>query len=224
MATSNHIHLLVVDDSDRDVIPRSMQLVAGRTGQEYNQRKSRKGAFWEDRYHATAVERGAHLFQCLVYIDLNMVRAGVVNHPAEWAFSGYNEIQEPRQRKALIDYDKLRNVLGIESYDLLKASHREWVEEFLGTGNNSHESKWTQSIAALLNALSDLTGVGSKEFVEKTRAKLGIRAKGRRVIGYEEAYELREPQAPYGDNFDVKTGGLRFENTYLWNIFPDILT
>jgi putative transposase len=41
-----------------DAIPRTMQLVAGRTGQEYNQRKKRKGAFREDRYHATAVEEG----------------------------------------------------------------------------------------------------------------------------------------------------------------------
>ena len=55
MLTSNHVHLLVVDDGDRDVIPNSMQLVAGRTGQEYNQRKGRKGAYWEDRYHATAL-------------------------------------------------------------------------------------------------------------------------------------------------------------------------
>jgi hypothetical protein len=28
----------------------------------------------------------------MVYIDLNMVRAGGVNHPSEWPFSGYNEI------------------------------------------------------------------------------------------------------------------------------------
>jgi len=74
IVTSNHIHLPVVDDGDRDVIPRSVQLVAGRTGQEYNQRKNRKGAFWEDRYHATAVERGDHLFCCLVYIDLHPVK------------------------------------------------------------------------------------------------------------------------------------------------------
>jgi putative transposase len=76
MVTSNHIHLLVVGNKDQEVIPRSIQLIAGRTGQEYNQRKGRKGAFWEDRYHATAVDSGIHLIQCLVYIDLNMVRAG----------------------------------------------------------------------------------------------------------------------------------------------------
>lgn len=51
MVTSNHIHLLV-----RHVIPPSMQLIAGRTAQEYNQRKGRQGAFREDRYHATAIE------------------------------------------------------------------------------------------------------------------------------------------------------------------------
>jgi len=84
MVTSNHVHLLVVDDGERDVIPNSLKLVAGRTGQEYNQRKNRKGAYWKDRYHATAVESGDHLARCMVYIDINMVRAGVVDHPSQW--------------------------------------------------------------------------------------------------------------------------------------------
>ena len=78
MVTYNHIHLLVAGDDNRDVIPKSMQLIAGRTGQEYNLRKNRNGAFWEDRYHATAIEDADHFFRCCAYIDLNMVRAGVV--------------------------------------------------------------------------------------------------------------------------------------------------
>ena len=52
-----------------------MQLIAGRTVQEYNQRKNRHGAFWEDRCNATAVEADERLHRWLVYIDLNMVRA-----------------------------------------------------------------------------------------------------------------------------------------------------
>ncbi len=78
MVTSKHIHVLVRDNGETDVIPRSIQLIAGRTGQEFNQRKNRKGAYWEDRYHATAVEIDGHLVQCLVYLDMDMVRAGVV--------------------------------------------------------------------------------------------------------------------------------------------------
>src|SRR5919106_5307151 len=45
------IHLLV-KDTGGGVIPPSNQLIAGRTAQEYNQRKNRHGAFWQDRYHA----------------------------------------------------------------------------------------------------------------------------------------------------------------------------
>jgi putative transposase len=131
--TSNHIHLLVRDNGGRDVIPRSIQLIAGMTGQEFNQRKSRKGAYWEDRYHATAVETDEHLTQCLVYIDLNMVRAGAVRHPSEWEFCGYNETQKPRERYGLIDYEGLRRLFGFRSiYDFAEA-HRGWVEKsFLG--------------------------------------------------------------------------------------------
>ena len=69
MVTSNHTHLLVYDRDGGDVISKSIQLLAGRVGQEYNERKNRKGAFWQDRYHATAVETGEHLMNCIVYID-----------------------------------------------------------------------------------------------------------------------------------------------------------
>jgi len=105
--TSNHIHLLVVD-TDQNVIPQSMQLIAGRTAQEYNQRKNRKGAFWEDRYHATAVQTDRHLLSCMIYIDLNMVRAGVIKHPSEWKTGGYNEVIHPPERYARIDQIRLQ--------------------------------------------------------------------------------------------------------------------
>jgi putative transposase len=89
--------LIVKDDGESNIIPQSIGLIAGRTAQENNRRKLRKGAFWEDRYHSTAIETGEHLLRCLVYIDLNMVRAGVVRHPSELPHGGYNEIQTPDQ-------------------------------------------------------------------------------------------------------------------------------
>ena len=85
--TSNHVHLLVLDRG-RDEFAASLQLIAGRTGQSFNQRKRRRGAFWEDRYHATAVDTVEYLARCVVYIDLNMVRAGVVRHPRDWGEAG----------------------------------------------------------------------------------------------------------------------------------------
>ena len=63
-----------------------MQLVSGATGQAYNRRKNRKGAFWEDRFYTTVIEDGVHLLRCMAYIELNMVRAGAVKHPKDWEF------------------------------------------------------------------------------------------------------------------------------------------
>jgi putative transposase len=106
VVTSNHIHLLV-KDTNQHAIAKSLQLIAGRTAQEYNQRKQRKRAFWEDRYHATAIASDEHFLRFLVYIDMNMVRAGVVKHPAEWAHGGYREIQLSPKRYRIIDITAL---------------------------------------------------------------------------------------------------------------------
>ena len=116
--------LLPIGYSWRELIDISLQLIAGRTAQEYNRRKNRKGAFWEDRYHATAIEGADYLFRCLVYIDLNMVRAGVVNHPSEWPYGGYHEIQAPRRKCAVVAYEKLAEKAGFQSYEKFRKAHR----------------------------------------------------------------------------------------------------
>ena len=203
--TSNHVHLLVRDKGHREVIPKSIQLIAGRTGQQFNKRKNRKGAYWEDRYHATAVEADKHLFQCLVYIDLNMVRAGVVEHPSEWEFCGYNEILAPRKRYALIDYEGLRTLLNFESIKDLAAAYGGWIEESLGRGNSLRDGKWTESVA-----------VGSEAFVTITKETLGDRAEGRAVIGGDGSYELRESPAAYRGIFGYENELLRPQNEYFW--------
>ena len=77
-----------------------------------------------------------------------MVRSGIVDHPSQWPFCGYNEIQEPKRKNVLIDYEKLRASLGLESYDLVKYYHKKWVEECLGNGKNIREDKWSGSVAA----------------------------------------------------------------------------
>ncbi len=121
--TSNHIHLLVYDRG-RGEIAQGMQLIAGRTGQEYNRRKGRRGAFWEDRYHATAVDTESYLARCLVYIDLNRVRAGVVPHPMYWEFGGFREIQNPPARYGGVDLNALKDLLGIKTVAERQHVHR----------------------------------------------------------------------------------------------------
>ena len=130
IVTSKNIHLLN-KDTGSNVISNSIQLIAGRSAQQYNQRKARHGAFWEDRYHATAVEVDEHLHRCLVYIDLNRVRAGVVTHPSNWAHSGYREIHNPPKRYGIIDVRQLSALCGFSEVAAFQQAHRDWVEDTL---------------------------------------------------------------------------------------------
>ena len=88
-----------------------------------------------------------------------------------WSFSSYNRIRRPRRKNVLIDDEKLRKLIESVSYDQLKSSHRGWIDEYLGNGTKSRQDEWTDSIA-----------VASKSFIEKVKALLGFKAKGRDII------------------------------------------
>jgi REP-associated tyrosine transposase len=189
VVTSNHIHLLVRDTGE-GVVAQSLQLVAGRTAQEYNQRKARNGAFWEDRYHATAVETDEHLWHCLVYVDLNMVRAGAAKHPSEWAHGGYREIQDPPERYRLIDLAQLSRLCGFSRVGDFQRAHRQWIEHALGCEALQRDEHWSEAIA-----------VGSQDFVEKMKRELGGMARHREVDQAQGMYSLREPRSAYNTTF-----------------------
>ena len=136
-----------------------------------------------------------------------MVRAGVVSHPSMWPFSGYSEIQEPRRKNILIDYEKLRRLIGAGSYDQLRTSHGGWVEDYSGKTAKDRQDKWTGSIA-----------VGSRSFINKVKVLLGFRANGRKVEGVEKGYQPREGPARYNVLFEAEKGDICPKKAYLWNI------
>jgi len=89
--TSNHVHLVVHGD-DCERVGLLMYLAAGAFAQHLNRRKGFEGSVWEHPYQCTIIQDGQHLLRCLRYVDLNMVRAGVVTHPAQWRWCGYDEL------------------------------------------------------------------------------------------------------------------------------------
>ena len=58
----------------------------------YNQRHNRRGTLWGERFKSVIVENGETLINCLAYIDLNPLRAGIVDRPEEyrWNSLGYH--------------------------------------------------------------------------------------------------------------------------------------
>jgi REP-associated tyrosine transposase len=198
--TSNHVHLLVRDGGAGE-IERSMQLIAGCTGQAYNRRKHRRGAFWEDCYHATAVDTDEYLARCLVYIDLNMVRAGAVDHPREWQESGYQEIQSRTARYRIIDREALCDLLGVADEDLARVRN-DWIESRLGRGNVEREKRWSEAVA-----------VGGRTFVERVQDELAARARYRCVEDIDGLSVLRDGGERYWPQVGVEIGALSSKMT-----------
>ena len=161
----------IASPAGETAIARALQLMQGRVAQEYNHRKGRHGAFWEDRYHATAIETGAQFVRCLTYIDMNMVRAGVVAHPREWPYCGYGELfrthDRPRGKLVdLVDTGALMTLVGARDIGELAAMRAKWIDQALRKGRIEREAIWTESVA-----------VGSPAFLQKIQARLGLKLK-----------------------------------------------
>lgn len=149
--TSNHVHL-VVRAADPDAVGALLQLASGATAKQYNLRKERMGSMWQHPYHCTAVEDGRHLLHCLTYVDLNMVRAGVVPHPKHWPWCGFDEMAGLRKRYRILDLEGLAERLGAPSLGALSEVYMDALRSGLDRGREPH---WTEALA-----------VGSKAYVE----------------------------------------------------------
>ena len=124
-----------------------MQKLEGDFASFFNRRKHRSGAFWEDRYHCTMVEDGEHLWNCIQYIDLNMVRAGVVSHPHDWSWCGYQELVGEKTRYRLLDVDRVLELLGKPNLESFRIEYRTRIQCAIAEKRLKREKCWTRSIA-----------------------------------------------------------------------------
>ncbi len=85
---TNHVHLLMTPDKP-DSISKVMQSVGRQYVQYINWTYKRSGTLWEGRYKASPIESERYLLTCYRYIELNPVRAGMVESPADYAWSSY---------------------------------------------------------------------------------------------------------------------------------------
>jgi putative transposase len=110
---TNHVHLLITPET-----PTGVSLVFRDLGRDYvrqiNQAYRRSGTMWEGRFKSSLVDGDAYCLACYRYIELNPLRARMVNHPSEYRWSSFSV-----------------NALG-ESSDLL-TPHESW--RALGDGH-----------------------------------------------------------------------------------------
>src|SRR5262249_27285013 len=82
---SNHVHLIAVPAKE-DSLSILLRRVDGRYAQYYNAHTGRSGHLWQNRFFACMLGP-THLWAALCYVERNPVRAGIVQHAAEYPWS-----------------------------------------------------------------------------------------------------------------------------------------
>ena len=180
---TNHVHLLVTP-INKTSIAKTIQTLGRYYVQYFNYTYGRTGTLWEGRYKASLVDTEHYLLTCYRYIELNPVRAQMVEHPVDYPWSSYRHNALGQTNLMITPHEKYQG-LGRDSeqrqaaYRALFKAHisERQLEEIRDTANK----EWV---------------LGSEYFKEKISQKLRRRvtplARGgdRKSEQYRSQYEI----------------------------------
>lgn len=96
----NHFHVLLTPET-ADGVPLMMQAVGRRYVRYFNDLHHRTGTLWEGRYKSTLIQTERYLLACMVYLDLNPVRAGLVTDPGQYPWSSHRHFTGQTQDRRI---------------------------------------------------------------------------------------------------------------------------
>ena len=161
--TSNHVHLVVATPKKNN-LSRFMQYLNGNFAKAYNQAHGKTGHFWGERFFSTVIESETQLFNTLAYVELNMVRAGVVADPYDWLWSSYRA-HVGGETNPVLDRHSLYDALGSSDAER-QVAYRAMIVgqmEEKGLGRSGGTEQGTLLTRGLI--------AGSRAFVEKVLAR-----------------------------------------------------
>jgi putative transposase len=167
---TNHVHLLITPKKAESV-SRFVMALGRRYVQHVNKAYGRTGTLWEGRYKSSLVHADDYLLSCMRYIELNPVRASMVDDPAHYRWSSYRA-----------------NALG--QGDPLISAHAVYIA--LATGQKEREKRYREIFRAQLDhdpvaeirlALQQGQPLGNSRFTDSieilTGQRLEVKPRGR---------------------------------------------
>lgn len=164
---TNHVHLLLAPGDEVAGMGRLMKRLAGRQTRYHNRLEGRTGTLRESRYKSSPVETDGYLLACMRYIELNPVRARMVDRPEayRWSSARYHLGAE---RCDWLDRDPCYDALGED----LRQRQERYCEFLMGA---IPEGEWALIRAAVQRG--QLTG--RDRFIEEVESILGRRIEHR---------------------------------------------
>ncbi len=160
---TNHVHLLVTPSK-----PESASLMMKGLGQRFvqyiNRTYDRSGTLWEGRFRSCLLQEEDYVLACYRYIEMNPVRAGMVEHPAEYRWSSYGANAHGLP-SAIIEANPLYTQLG-ETADLRASAYRELFRYQLDPG----------LVDQIRSATNGNYALGNARFASEVEQALGRRA------------------------------------------------
>jgi len=159
---TNHVHLLVTP-KQADAIPRLIIALGRRYVQYINTTYRRTGTLWDSRYKSSLIQADAYLLLCQRYIELNPVRAAMVDDPAHYRWTSYR-----------------RNALGqanpyLTPHPLYLALGRDDPERQAAYGALFRAQPDKAAVDDLRLALNQNQPMGNRRFLDRIEAMMGQR-------------------------------------------------
>ena len=159
---TNHVHLLLTPRTP-DGVGNLMKRLGQRYVQYINRTYRRSGTLWEGRFRSCLTQEEDYVLCCYRYIELNPVRANMVEHPAEYYWSSYR-CNAQGEFSTLLTPHRLYTALGSEKEDR-QAAYRDLFRFQLNPG----------LVDEIRNATNGNYALGSSQFQEHVAAILGRR-------------------------------------------------
>jgi putative transposase len=159
---TNHVHLLLTPQKSESA-GNLMKRLGQRYVQYINRTYKRSGTLWEGRYRSSIIQQQEYLFTCQRYIEMNPVRAGMVDHPGKYRWSSYR-VNSQGDKSDLITHHVLYRNLGRDDEER-QLSYRELFRHELDPGEIDKIRKATNGNFAL----------GTSRFAREISEMLGRR-------------------------------------------------
>jgi len=159
---TNHVHLLMTPRDRPEGVSRVMQSLGRRYVYHVNGQLGRTGTLWEGRHKASLVAADSYLLACSRYIELNPVRAGMVDRPDDYHWSSHASNAYGRVGPCPIEPHPAYSGLGEDR----RACRKAYRELFSGKDFMDHDRAIRSASAASLP-------FGSGPFREQVERMIG---------------------------------------------------
>ena len=126
----NHIHLLVEPVADGN-LSKAMEEASKAYAKYFNKKYGRVGHVFQGRFKSFLIQDDRYFFACSRYIDLNPVKARIVDSPKQFPWSGHNLLAMGGSSAIVLDYHDAYKELG-KSPEERQVAYRALVVNYQG--------------------------------------------------------------------------------------------